>query len=128
MGFPFFQGDFMKRVLIGLAGFAFVAAMAAPVMRAADEKTITGAVVDVACNKDGKSGADHDACAVSCAKRGQPAGIAAKDGVYVITGMYAADKNAKLIEFVNKKIVAKGTVTEKDGQKMIDVTSITIAK
>jgi type 1 fimbria pilin len=119
----------MKRVIAVIAGMMFVAAVSAPVFHAAQaEKTIKGEVVDVACHKDGKMGADHDACATSCAKRGQPAGVATADGVYVITGKYAADKNAKLIEFVNKTVNVKGTVTEKDGQKMIDASSITVAK
>jgi type 1 fimbria pilin len=119
----------MKRVLAVVAGVMFVAAVAAPVFHAApQEMTIKGTVVDVACHKDGKSGAEHDACATSCAKRGQPAGVAAADGLYVITGKYAADKNAKLIEFVNKTVQVKGTVTEKDGQKMIEASSITVAK
>lgn len=119
----------MKRVFAAVAGMMFIAAMAAPVSQAApDEKTIKGQIVDVACHKDGKMGADHDACATSCAKRGQPAGVAAADGVYVITGKYAAEKNAKLIEFVNKTVTVKGTVTEKDGQKMIDASSITVSK
>ena len=119
----------MKRVLAGLSGVLFVAALAAPVMlAAAQEKTVSGMVVDVACHKDGKKGADHEGCATSCAKRGQPAGVAAKDAVYVITGKFAANKNEKLIEFVNKVVDVKGTITEKDGQKMIDATSITLAK
>jgi hypothetical protein len=112
-----------------VAGMMFVAALTAPVSRAAQaEKTVKGQVVDVACHKDGKAGADHDACATSCAKRGQPAGVAAADGVYVITGKYAADNNAKLIEFVNKTVTVTGKVTEKDGQKMIDATSIAVSK
>jgi hypothetical protein len=119
----------MKRVLTAVAGIMFIAAVAAPVFHAAPaEVTIKGQIVDVACHKDGKMGADHDACATSCAKRGQPAGVAAADGVYVITGKYAAEKNAKLIEFVNKTVQVKGTVTEKDGQKMIDASSITVSK
>ena len=119
----------MKRVLAAVAGIMFIAAVAAPVFHAAPaEVTIKGQVVDVACHKDGKMGADHDACATSCAKRGQPAGVATANGVYVITGKYAAEKNAKLIEFVNKTVQVKGTVTEKDGQKMIDASSISVAK
>jgi hypothetical protein len=119
----------MKRVFAAVAGIMFIAAVAAPVFHAAPaEVTIKGTVVDVACQKDGKSGADHDACAMSCAKKGQPAGVQAADGLYVITGKYAADKNAKLIPFVSKNVTAKGTVTEKDGQKMIDVSSISVAK
>jgi hypothetical protein len=118
----------MKRVFAAIAGFAFVAVMAMPVIRAAADMTVTGSVVDVACQKAGKMGPDHDGCALSCAKKGQPAAVAAKDGLYTITGKYAADNNAKLIEFVNKNVVVKGAVTDKDGVKSIDATSITLAK
>jgi hypothetical protein len=118
----------MKRVCTALALVAFAGLLSAPVTRAADEKTIKGQVVDVACQKSGKSGAEHDACAMSCAKRGQAAGVATADGVYVITGKYAENKNEKLIEFVNKTVEVKGAVGEKDGQKTIDASSITVAK
>ena len=56
---------------------------------------------------------------MSGAKRGQPAGVQTADGLYVIAGNYAAEKNAKLIPFVSKTVQVKGTVTEKDGQKGI---------
>ena len=52
----------------------------------------------------------------------------AKDGVYIVTGKYADDKNAKVIPFIGKDIAVKGVVTEKDGKKMIDVTSIAEVK
>ena len=44
-------------------------------------------------------------------------GIITADGVYTIAGDYAADNNAKLIEFVSKKVEATGDVTEKDGEE-----------
>ena len=118
----------MKRVFAAFALVAAVAFFSAPVTRAADEKTIKGQVVDVKCHTDGKTGAEHDACAMSCAKRGQAAGVATADGVYVITGKFADNKNEKLIEFVNKTVEVKGAVSEKDGQKTIDASSITVAK
>ena len=118
----------MKRVCTALALVAFAGLLSAPVTRAADEKTIKGQVVDVKCQTDGKTGAEHDACAMSCAKRGQAAGVATADGVYVITGKYAENKNEKLIEFVNKTVEVTGTVAEKDGQKTIDASSIALAK
>jgi hypothetical protein len=45
----------------------------------------------------------------------------------VVTGEYAANNNAKLLDFVSKNVVATGDVTEKDGQKMIAVKSIKLA-
>jgi hypothetical protein len=46
------------------------------------------------------------------------------DGVYTITGDYTNDKNAKLLDFVAKNVEATGEVTEKDGVKTINVTSL----
>lgn len=119
----------MKRLFIWVSAAAFVAAMASP-MVAAGEKTITGQVVDVVCTMKDKAnaGADHAACAMACAKRGQPVGIITDEAIYTITGDYAKNNNEKLVEYIAKKVQVTGTVTEKDGQKMIDVTSIELAK
>ena len=121
----------MKRVCAVLALLVVAAVVSAPATRAADEKTIKGQVVDVKCFTDGKTDgktADHDACNLSCAKRGQTTGVATAEGLYMITGKYTENKNEKLIEFVNKTVEVKGTVGEKDGQKTIDAASITVAK
>ena len=69
-------------------------------------------------------GASHADCALSCAKRGAAMGIMTSDGVYTITGDYTNDKNAKLLDFVAKNVEATGEVTEKDGVKTINVTSL----
>ena len=118
------------RTLLGcLSAAALVAVLAAPTL-AADETTITGQVVDVVCTMKDKAnaGEDHLSCAMACAKRGQPVGIITDDAIYTITGDYAADKNAKLIEYLAKKVTVTGTVTDKDGAKTIDVSSIALAK
>ena len=119
----------MKKLLGCLSVAAFVAALVVPAL-ASDEKTITGQVVDVVCTMKDKAnaGEDHLACAMSCAKRGQPVGIVADDAIYTITGDYASNKNEKLIEYLAKKVTVTGTVTEKDGEKTIDVKSIALAK
>ncbi|HEX2340489.1 MAG TPA: hypothetical protein VHI98_08410 [Vicinamibacterales bacterium] len=117
----------MKRVVSALTGVLFVAAMVAPLV--ADVKTVTGEVVDVQCQakKAENHGADHEGCAKKCAEKGAKMGILTDDGVYTITGDYAADNNKKLIEFVAKKVEATGEVTEKDGQKTIKVASMKAA-
>ena len=110
-----------------LAVFAAVALVAASASLFAAEKTITGEVVDVACQLSkgaGGVGDAHKACATSCAKRGRTVGILASDAVYEVAGDYAANNNAKLIEFVAMQVEAKGDVTEKDGKKIITITSI----
>jgi hypothetical protein len=101
--------------------------MAAPLV--ADSKTIKGEVVDVQCQakKAENHGADHEGCAKKCAEKGAKMGILTDDGVYTITGDYAADNNKKLLEFVAKTVEATGEVTEKDGQKTIKVASMKAA-
>ena len=65
---------------------------------------------------------------MSCAKRGQPVGIMTADAIYTVTGDYAANNNAKLLDFVAKTVLVTGAVTEKDGTESINVKSIAVAK
>ena len=118
----------MRNVISRVAGAAFVAALVMPVFAA--DMTVKGEVVDIACateKKDAGKGEAHAACALSCAKRGKPVGILTADAIYTITGDYAANKNAKLLDFVAKKVIVTGEVTEKDGVKSINVKSIKLA-
>ncbi len=110
------------------AAAAFTFALAFPTFAA--DMTIKGEVVDVACSMDKKDaghGASHASCAMSCAKSGQPVGILTADAIYTVTGDYAANKNAKLLDFIAKNVTVTGEVTEKDGQKMINVKQIKLA-
>ena len=117
----------MRRIMAVLAAGALAAGLGAPLL--AGEKTIKGELVDVHCQmKDANNkGADHEDCALSCAKRGAAMGIMAADGVYTITGDYTQNKNAKLIEFVAKNVEATGEAAEADGKMTIDVTSLKLA-
>lgn len=117
----------MRKILTLAAGAAFLVATMVPV---AAQTTVKGEVVDVACatkKAPGGKGDDHAACAMACAKKGMPAGIMTADAIYVVTGDYAANNNAKLLDFVAKQVVVTGDVVEKDGQKMIAVKSIKLA-
>lgn len=119
----------MRKLISLVAAAAVMVALAVPAFAA--DVTIKGEVVDVACAKDkgpAGHGDGHAACAVSCAKRGNPVGILTADAIYTITGDYAADKSAKLIDFVARQVTVTGTVTEKDGVKSINVKSILLAK
>ena len=118
----------MRNVMTLCAGAAFVVSLAFPVFAA--DMTVKGEVVDVSCamdKKDAGKGAAHASCAMSCAKGGQPVGIMTADAIYTVTGDYAANKNAKLLDFVAKSVVVTGEVTEKDGTKSINVKSIKLA-
>jgi type 1 fimbria pilin len=119
----------MRKIFAIAAAAALAAAMTIPIFAA--DMTVKGEVVDVACAKskgDGGKGDGHAACAISCAKRGQPVGILTADSVYVVTGDYAANNNAKLLDFVSKQVEVTGEVNEKDGQKTIAVKAIKLAK
>ena|SRR5438128_2234973 len=122
----------MKRVLIYVTmammmiGASIAASAAATPQGGAGSKGITGEVIDQPCyDNGGKKGEAHKACALSCAKRGNQMAILAADGtVYSITGDYAANKNEKLIPYVADTVEVQGTVTEKDGKKWVNITSI----
>ena len=122
----------MKRVLIYvtmmivMVGASIAASAAATPQGGGGTKGITGEVIDQPCyTNGGKKGEAHKACALSCAKRGNQMAILTADGtVYSITGDYAANKNEKLIPYVAETVVVEGTVTEKDGKKSVEITSI----
>ncbi len=119
----------MRKILAIAAGTAFLAAISVPIFAA--DMTVKGELVDVACSTSkgaGGKGADHAVCALRCATRGQPVGILTEDAIYVVTGDWAANKNAKLIDFVAKRVEVTGEVSEKDGQKMMSIKSLKLAK
>lgn len=117
----------MRKIVAIVTGAAVVAALSMSAPLVAADMTVKGEVVDVACaigkGDDGK-GAAHAACAMSCARRGQPVGILTADAVYELTGDYAANRNAKLLDFVAKRVEVTGEVSEKGGKKMMTVKSI----
>ena len=117
----------MRKIFAVVAAAAFVAS----VSLVASEKTVTGEVVDIACHMKkgaGGHGEGHKGCATGCAKKGAPMGIMTSDAVYEIAGDYAANNNAKLMDFVAAKVEATGEISEKDGKKVITVTSMKAAK
>jgi hypothetical protein len=115
----------MRKFISMVSGTAFVIALALPSFAA--DMTIKGEVVDVACSlskKEAGRGESHAACAMVCAKKGSPIGILTADALYTISGDYAAKNNAKLLDFVARRVIVTGVVSEKDGQKTINVKSI----
>jgi len=108
----------MRRITVALAACALAAGLSGSLQAG-----------DVHCQmKDADNkGAEHEDCALSCAKRGAAMGIMAADGVYTITGDYTQNKNEKLIEYVSKTVEASGEVSEKDGKMTIEVASMKLA-
>ena len=112
--------------MVGIMPAYTSVAIAAPT---SDPVKVTGELIDTACGVEKKGDASHKACAESCAKRGEPVAVFGKDGMYIITGEFAANKNAKLIEFMAKNVTVTGEVTkDKDGKMMIAATSIVPVK
>lgn len=114
----------MRRFITVLSAAGFVAAVSTGVF--AESTTIKGEVIDVQCHakKAGNVGADHENCAMSCAKRGGKMGVLTDSGVYVLSGEYTAENNKRLLPFVAKQVSVTGEVSEQDGQKIITATKI----
>lgn len=87
---------------------------------------IKGEVLDVETATARPSTAGYASRAMDRARAGAPMAILAGDGVYLVEGDYTANGNAKLLDFVAKKIIAKGTVSERDGRKYIRVAAMTV--
>ena len=54
--------------------------------------------------------------------------ILTTDAVYLVEGDYAANDNAKLLDFVGRQIEAKGNVIQKHGTLRINVASMALVK
>lgn len=118
------------RTMVSMLASAAVVAALTTATPAAEPITVVGEVVEVAClnsKGDGGKGEAHANCAMACAKRGNQMGILTDDAVYLIAGDYAANNNAKLLDFVAKRVEARGEVSEKDGQKVLTVTAMKLA-
>lgn len=114
----------MRRILTFVSGAAFLATLATPLF--AETKTVKGEVIDVQCHakKAENTGADHENCALSCARRGAKMGVLTSDGVYILAGDYTAENNKKLLPYVAKQVTVTGDIAEQDGQKTITATKI----
>lgn len=117
----------MRKFMLGVAAATVVFGTGL----SAETKTVTGVLVDVMCNtKQGTAkttSADHSDCAASCAKKGSPLAVASEAGIYEVTGAWTENKNEKLIEFAGHKVEATGDVTEKDGKKVLVLSTIKMA-
>lgn len=105
-------------LLIGVAGFA---------QQNKQTKTIKGEVVDLWCYMDHAAhGEEHKACAVVCAKLGNPIGIVdAKGNVYATVGseLHQPDRD-RLIDKMAQQVTVTGTVISRGGMKMLYIKSI----
>ncbi len=117
----------MSRRLAQLAACAMFVAVSAPL--GAAPTTVKGEVVDLTCYKSDKAkmGESHKGCGMTCVKKGNALAIVTPDGqVYNLAGVYADNKNAKIVEgeLFAVPIEATGEVAEKDGAKVMTVTAM----
>ena len=118
--------------LVALCGTLFDAPVLAKTL------TVTGTVVDEGCSlkemakhADGehKMAAGMEACAIECAKKGEPLALLTSEGnVYRLAGGLAANKNAKLIPHMNHRVEITGEVSEKDGKVVLVADTLTASK
>lgn len=120
----------MLRRVAALATAALVAAVLPGRLGLRAEATVVrGEVVAVECvltKGDGGRGEAHGAHAMAVARRGEPMAILADDGLYLVVGDYTANANAKLLDFVARRVEAKGTIGEQDGRKTIRVAAMKV--
>lgn len=101
-----------------------LAVMAATAQAALVE--IKGEVLDVETATARATTGGYAPRAMDRAKAGGPMAILADDGVYLVEGDFTANHNAKLLDFVAKKIIAKGTLSERDGRRYLRVVAMTV--
>jgi hypothetical protein len=123
----------MRRMCVGLAATAFVAALVSPAF--AKMESVAGILVDEECYLENKANTKQkhamkngpvETCATSCAKKGKPIALVTTAGKkYIVTGQYTANKNRNLIAYMSHSVVLTGDVTpNSDGSATIAVVSI----
>jgi len=108
-----------------------VSATLAGAARAADVSIVRGEVMHLECplgKGDTGRGERHAACAMTSARNGEPMVLLTDEAVLIIEGSYVAEKNAKLLDFVGRRVEAKGTVTERDGRKYLNIAAMMVQK
>lgn len=119
----------MRSLLLSL--LVALPGLPASVPAAADVTIVKGEVVHMACpvvaGLDARGDA-HAACAMDCARKGEPMALMTNDAIYVIEGSYSADRNAKLLDFVARMVEAKGTISERGGTFYFNIAAMTVQK
>jgi len=103
----------------------------APFAGAAEEQEVTlvGEPVDIQCYMAGRSGEGHAQCAKSCAENGNPIGFVAaddegKETLYLVLGSDGKSAKDVMLEHMGLEVEATGTVSEKNGLKVLTVASV----
>ena len=89
--------------------------------------TLSGEVLDLACYiSHGGRGETHKACAVKCAKMGQPVGLLSTDGkLYLLLADHVdSAPYAKARDLAGEQVTIRGEVAEKDGVSALTVHDV----
>ncbi len=107
-------------VAVMVAGLVAVWSVQAAEEKAANEVTVKGEVLDMACYLDhGAKGEKHAQCAQTCIESGLPVGIKGEDGkTYLLIGEHKP-LNKELAQYAAKTITVKGKLVSRDGINMI---------
>jgi hypothetical protein len=121
----------MKRPLnwIFIVSILFFASQ--PLLAQDNKRTWAGEVVDMGCYiEKGLKGSGHAACAKSCIKKGMPMGMLTKDGtLLLLTPNHNNEAPYEALkDLAGENAEVSGTLSEKDGIKMIVVFSSKAAK
>jgi hypothetical protein len=98
---------------------------------AAPITTVQGEVVDLECALQEAESCRGEANArriMDVAREGKAMAIAAAGAVYRIEGDYTANRNAKLLDFVGRRVEAKGTVRDEQGRLHLNVAAMMVLK
>jgi hypothetical protein len=111
----------MKKAVVLLVAVACAVGLTVSPVRAAEEVTVKGEVLDMVCYLDhGASGEKHAACAKTCIESGTPVGLKGEDGkVYLLVGEHKP-LNKELAAHAAKTITVKGKLVSRDGINMIE--------
>ena len=114
----------MYKTMILVAGLLF---LGTGISFAQETKTIKGEVIDVSCYVlAGEKGEAHKSCALDCIQAGEPAGILEEGtgNIYVVITADHTSPAKKILPYVAKMVEVTGTVNERGGVNVIDISEI----
>ena len=121
----------MKATFIILAGATLAIAQHDHKEGPSKAMSLTGLVVDTGCymSHDSK-GANHEACATTCAKGGVQLAILdeATGTLYIPVASDHKNPNTKLMPFIEKKVKVTGLLMEKGGVKGLALKTVEAAQ
>ncbi len=118
----------MKNIL--LLVFCLALALGAGLVFAADDVSMSGEIIDIACYvPKGAQGEAHASCAKSCVKNGQPMGLLTDDGTVVLLAADHANGDAfeGLKDIAGGSAEVSGHLAEKGGVKVLTVSAFKAA-